>query len=1109
MDRKIQQFFQQFGQSYAHFLEEIVGIDDESDRSWYVSVVFTRLMLLYFLQLKGFVDGGNQHYLQNRLKECQKQGRYDFFEKVIKPLSFVNPVDAETPELLPLINRINTSLFLPHPTEERWPNVIIPNASFKELFTLFEHYLQTAHDLPIMLGKIFEMYVNENQFGAAYTCPEITAFLCKQTIHQFILQKMTDLSPAPTKQSVISRFKTIGEFLFNVDAPKCRTLLFEVLPQLNLLDPACGSGVYLVEGLSTLTRVYQFAMCRIPTLNDEELKKWLLQIDSNYSNRLVFIQREIICHNLFGVDLMPEAVEFARLRLLLEVIASAEVLSDVATLPSLDFNVMHGNSLIGTLRFQEEPSHLQPKLLNDLQKVESEIIPKIRRFRDASKDSNLNSSPSALKALREEIRHQQRRYRTDLNQALLNEFKSLHIRYEQATWNKSRATVGKPVRRDLTINDIESLQPFHWGFEFAEIMNNRGGFDVIISHPAWDIFRPQEAQFFADYVKSSILEKTTTQERKKLQDKLLRNEATRNRWLDYHSKFPHQIQYFLTQFRQSAGVLNLYRLFTEQSFNLVHSGGMCGLVLPSNLYTDLADTTLRKMLFEYTRITSLFGFVNRRRILANVHPELKFVLITFRNGGKTDSFPAAFLREDVEELLSFPDEGATHISADFITRLSPVTLSFGEFDQSLDLQIAEKMLEFPLLGEFLKDRWNLSLTHEFHRGRDKDLLKPSQALGGLPVYEGRMIEQFDHQNDRPRYWVDEKEGRSRLLEGASDDNQELVYQDYRLGIRAIGSRTLISTVLPPNVFCLDSILLNSQGFEKKTYMLACVALLNSFVVNWIMRHTTSAFKIRIDQLPLPRLTEKEPVFDSIVERAAKLICTSPEFYRLAQEAGLDSDNGGILDSSERIKLKAELDGIIAHLYKLTEEEFVHILSSFPLVEDEIEGMTIDAYRHFSPDPELLALIAGGETDMVEFKIGAYLNPVTNQRENSMRRQVAEAVAAFMNANKGGILLVGVADNGTVVGVEREYASADRGKANWDGYVLALSNMLIDTLSIENPFKLYQITPHIVDNKMVCRFKVFPSPRPVYIDKHFYVRSEKQSRELRGPDFLEYVRERWV
>ncbi|MCG6138220.1 MAG: hypothetical protein MET45_26930 [Nostoc sp. LLA-1] len=121
--------------------------------------------------------------------------------------------------------------------------------------------------------------------------------------------------------------------------------------------------------------------------------------------------------------------------------------------------------------------------------------------------------------------------------------------------------------------------------------------------------------------------------------------------------------------------------------------------------------------------------------------------------------------------------------------------------------------------------------------------------------------------------------------------------------------------------------------------------MNSFIIDWILRTkvTTTLNFFYVYQLPVPRLTSGDKYFSKIVERAAKLICTTPEFDELAQEIGLVSHKNGVTDETERAQIRAELDGMIAHLYGLTEEEFAYILTTFPLVSDAIKEAVLNAY----------------------------------------------------------------------------------------------------------------------------------------------------------------------
>lgn len=142
---------------------------------------------------------------------------------------------------------------------------------------------------------------------------------------------------------------------------------------------------------------------------------------------------------------------------------------------------------------------------------------------------------------------------------------------------------------------------------------------------------------------------------------------------------------------------------------------------------------------------------------------------------------------------------------------------------------------------------------------------------------------------------------------------------------------------------------NNNRYIEYGEMLALCALWNSFVVDSMLRQRISANInfFYVYQLTVPRLQEGDRWFAEIVERAAKLICTTPEFDDLAKDVGLGSHKNGITNEIERGKLRAELDGIIAHLYDLTEAEFTHILSTFPIVPEPVKEAALNAYRELS------------------------------------------------------------------------------------------------------------------------------------------------------------------
>ena len=218
-----------------------------------------------------------------------------------------------------------------------------------------------------------------------------------------------------------------------------------------------------------------------------------------------------------------------------------------------------------------------------------------------------------------------------------------------------------------------------------------------------------------------------------------------------------------------------------------------------------------------------------------------------------------------------------------------------------------------MLGEDLDGPWNVRLTAEFHMTNDSHLFHESPAKKTLPLYEGKMIHQFDHRWEPAcRYWINESEGRATILGKArSDTGQILDYQRCRAGFRKVARttdvRTLIATMLPPNIFCAENfqtVLRCHESLHKPPDDKTCLYLVsvwNAFVVDYAIRMTVSANVnfFYVYQLRVPRLADSDSSFARIVHRAAQLICTTPEFDALAKEAGLKGHHQGASDPTKR------------------------------------------------------------------------------------------------------------------------------------------------------------------------------------------------------------------
>lgn len=197
------------------------------------------------------------------------------------------------------------------------------------------------------------------------------------------------------------------------------------------------------------------------------------------------------------------------------------------------------------------------------------------------------------------------------------------------------------------------------------------------------------------------------------------------------------------------------------------------------------------------------------------------------------------------------------------------------------------------------------------------------------------------------------------------------------------------------------------------------------------------------------------------------------------------------------------------LLTLDEDEDPYpIFKLLSVPEQDFTQQGLREYNRFSDDPQIMALIAGGESSDVEFKERTLSSTQGNSKEPNASFSVLRTVAGFMNSRKGGILLIGVCDDGKPRGVESEYPIVDKGKSNRDGYLLYLNNVLRMRLSIENPFRFYSVELRTVQKRDVCVIKIAPATAPVYLDKHLFVRSGNQTIEMLGPDLVNYVNTRW-
>lgn len=207
VERITKSFYSNFDTHRKTFLKFIEGIKEVADREWYASVMLNRLMFVYFIQRKGFLDG-DHNYLRNRLDRSKsEQGKdkfYSFYRYFLLRLfheGFGKRRKDRAPELeklLGVIPYLNGGLFDVHELEkpERYgKHIQIPDKAFENIFDLFDQYQWHLDERPLrndkeinpdVLGYIFEKYINQKQMGAYYTKEDITEYISKNTVLPFL-----------------------------------------------------------------------------------------------------------------------------------------------------------------------------------------------------------------------------------------------------------------------------------------------------------------------------------------------------------------------------------------------------------------------------------------------------------------------------------------------------------------------------------------------------------------------------------------------------------------------------------------------------------------------------------------------------------------------------------------------------------------------------------------------------------------------------------------------------------------------------------------------------------------------------------------------------------
>jgi hypothetical protein len=533
---------------------------DTEERRELALLATSRCLFLAFLEAKGWLDNRRDFLLHHVLRLLETGGA--LHTRLLRPLFFGTlntPRAHRAPAALAFGNVpfLNGGLFAPTRLEQRHRQLHFSDDALTAFITgVLDRYRFTAHEDssawseaavdPEMLGRAFECLMapqERRRSGSFYTPPQLVSVAVQQALEAAIPELPETLL---TDAGLPLR-----------DVPLARTLHTR-LSTLRILDPACGSGAFLVHMLESIDRL----LAATGDTRDAHTRR-----------------RDILLHTIFGVDRHPMAVWLCELRLWLSVVIECHETdgAQVPPLPNLDHHIRIGDSLAGgSFRFAPPAAASLTRLRTRYARASGPRKQAIATALDGDeRQRTLAEIGRRLDATRRE-RH-----------ALLVAMRTRDLfgqRRATARADRARLQLLRSTSRELTDQQrrlsLGGALPFRFAAMFADVAA-RGGFDLIIGNPPW--VRPH-AMTHAD------------RQRLRLEFRTMREAA----WSSGATRAGAGAGF--------AAQADLAVAFVERSVQLLAPHGVLALLVPAKLWRTLSGGGVRRLLLSDTRLHALLDW---------------------------------------------------------------------------------------------------------------------------------------------------------------------------------------------------------------------------------------------------------------------------------------------------------------------------------------------------------------------------------------------------------------------------------------------------------------------------------------------------------------------
>ncbi|NMF98943.1 N-6 DNA methylase [Aromatoleum toluolicum] len=861
----------------------------------------------------------------------------------------------------------------------------------EELGSVYESLLELVPQVAVFGGARKFGFIGDEEEGSTkgnarkltgsyYTPDSLVQELIKSALEPVIARTMTDNPQEPVK----------------------------ALLALTVCDPACGSGHFLLAAARRIAD--EVALLRAPegTPTEDDFRHAL---------------RDVVVHCIYGVDKNPMAVELARTALWLEAYTPDRPLT------FLDAHLRCGDALLGVLDEAVLQDGIPDKAFNALSGDDIEVVKRIKKAnREALKaivkakeksrqmlsldlgegvdaasfealpDDTLEAldvKRAAHAALEANIAASKARLAADIFVAAFVLPKTMEsearVPTSQDLWLVLNGGSPRPGIADSAHDAALSAQALHWWQAFPQV-KAKGGFDVLLGNPPWERIKLQEEEFFATrsplvaeaqhkaergqrigLLAQGMLLHTLYPEVEAAQGLVPPNGAEQALYAEFlaarrnaeaASLFAHDAgRYPLT----GVGDVNTYALFAETFAQLMGEEGRAGFIVPTGIATDDSTKAFFAGMTQQGRLHSLYDFRTGPGLFADIgHQRFKFCLMTLGQAEQTDFlFFALSVGELTDERKHFT------LTPEEFRLINPNTLTCPVFRSERDAVLTKKLYRAaPVLiaeGPPEVNPWEIRFMRQLDMANDSGLFHDTPAPSRLPLYEAKMIHQFDHRwatysadgsgdvsaaqkqdpafSVTPRYWVEAVEVEARLRDKGRERGWLMGWRDI---CRSTDERTVIASVVPLAGIGNQMPLMLFDARKDWRPAAALLANLCALVFDFVARHKTGGTHMnyfiykQLPVLPPDRYTDLNLAF--IVPRVLELTYTADDLKPWAADLGYDGPRFP-WNPERRAQLRAELDACYARLYGLTRDELRYILDPADVMGEDYPSETFRVLKN--------------------------------------------------------------------------------------------------------------------------------------------------------------------